>query len=128
MKLVLGTAQFGFKYGFKKRKVSSYEIKKILKIIKRNKISYFDTAINYGNSQTVIGNLNINKNIITKITFPVKNIKNIESWFYKKIYNSLKELKINKLYGLLIHNPSDIIKSENKFEFIRLLQEAKKKK
>ena len=124
---MVGTAQFGLKYGLNKNKINFKETKKILKIIKKNKIKYFDTAIGYGASQSVIGNFDIKKSIVTKISLPKKNIKSIESWFYKNINSSLKKLKIKKLHGLLVHNSSDIIKSKNKFELIRLLKEAKKK-
>ena len=44
MKIVIGTAQFGLKYGYKKNKISATEIKNILKILKNRKINFFDTA------------------------------------------------------------------------------------
>ena len=50
MKIVIGTAQFGLKYGYK-NKISATEIKNILKILKNRKINFFDTATTYGNSQ-----------------------------------------------------------------------------
>ena len=127
MKLILGTAQFGFKYGLNKKKIGIVETKKILKIIKKNNLTYFDTAIDYGTSQSTIGNFDIKKNIITKIVLPKKNIKNIKDWFYKEINLSLKKLKVKRIYGLLIHNSSVFTKSKNKYKFIKLLQDAKNK-
>ena len=128
MKLTIGTAQFGQKYGFNKKKIKKEEILKIEKIIKNNKIRYFDTAIGYGDSEKIIGNLRIKKNVITKIVLPKKKIINLRSWFYKKINISLKKLRVEKLYGLLVHNSFDIIKSKYRYEFVKLLREAKKKK
>ena len=127
MKLTIGTAQFGLKYGFNKKKIKKGEIVKIEKIIKKNKISYFDTAAGYGDSEKIIGNIRIKKNVITKITLPRK-IKNLRLWFYKKISISLKKLKAKRLYGLLIHNSIDITNSKHRYEFLKLLIEAKKKK
>ena len=54
MKIVIGTAQFGLKYGYKKNKISATEIKNILKILKNRKINFFDTATTYGNSQKIL--------------------------------------------------------------------------
>jgi aryl-alcohol dehydrogenase-like predicted oxidoreductase len=96
MKLTIGTAQFGLKYGFNKKKIKKGEIVKIEKIIKKNKIRYFDTAIGYGDSEKIIGNIRIKKNVITKITLP-KKIKNLRLWFYKKISISLKKLPLFNL-------------------------------
>ena len=39
MKIVIGTAQFGLKYGYK-NKISATEIKNILKILKNRKINF----------------------------------------------------------------------------------------
>ena len=57
MELFIGTAQFGFKYGFNKIKIKKLEIKNIEKILKRNSLKNFDTAMNYGESEKIIGNL-----------------------------------------------------------------------
>jgi aryl-alcohol dehydrogenase-like predicted oxidoreductase len=127
MKLTIGTAQFGLKYGFNKKKIKNGEIVKIEKIIKKNKIRYFDTATGYGDSEKIIGNIRIKKNVITKITLP-KKIKNLRLWFYKKLSISLKKLKVKRLYGLLIHNSLDITNSKHRYEILKLLIEAKKKK
>ena len=37
MKLILGTAQFGFKYGYKKIKIKNVEMEKIQTVIKKIK-------------------------------------------------------------------------------------------
>jgi aryl-alcohol dehydrogenase-like predicted oxidoreductase len=126
MHLTIGTAQFGFKYGLDKIKISDKEILKIKKIISKNKIKYWDTAINYGRSEKILGNLKIEKKIITKITLPKKKVKNLEKWFENTLRKSLKRLKVKSLYGLLIHNTSDILFDNKKF--LNLILEYKKKK
>ena len=51
--LILGTVQFGMKYGINNRhgKPSSEEVNDILKCAFQNKVYYLDTADNYGESQ-----------------------------------------------------------------------------
>lgn len=61
MHLTIGTAQFGLKYGLKRKKIQSKEMLKIKKILNKKKVSYFDTAMKYGGSERKIGDLNINK-------------------------------------------------------------------
>ena len=65
MKIVLGTAQFGQKYGVtNKKRISFNQIKKIeKKIFYQKKIHYIDTAFDYKNahkiiSKTKLSNLN----------------------------------------------------------------------
>ena len=126
MILTIGSAQFGSKYGFKNKKIKKKDLKNILKTLQAYKLKYFDTATNYGNSEKIIGNFKINnKKIITKIKLPKKKI-NIEKWYNQQISISLKNLKVNKLYGLLFHDTSDFI--NNKSKFLKLMIESKKNK
>jgi aryl-alcohol dehydrogenase-like predicted oxidoreductase len=126
MKLFIGTAQFGFKYGFNKIKIKKLEIKNIEKTLKRNLLKNFDTAMNYGESEKIIGNLKIKKKVITKIKLPEKKPKDLKKWFEKKLDKSLKKLKVKNLYGLLIHDTKDIL-GKNK-EFLNILLDCQKKK
>ena len=63
MKLSIGTAQFGFKYGIcnKSGVVKKKEVRKILQYCKLKKISCIDTAQGYGKSHKVLGSINIKK-------------------------------------------------------------------
>ena len=124
MYLTIGTAQFGVKYGLNKRKIKSTEIIKIKNIIKKNKIKYFDTSIYYRNSESIIGKLNVKKKIITKITLPKQNKKNIKTWYKNTLNKSLKKLKVQKLYGLLIHDTSNILQKDK--ELLNLVLDSKK--
>ena len=126
MELFIGTAQFGFKYGFNKIKIKKLEIKNIEKILKRNSLKNFDTAMNYGESEKIIGNLKIKRKVITKIKLPKKKPKDLKKWFEKKLNKSLKKLKVKSLHGLLIHDTADI-SGKNK-EFLNILLDCQKKK
>ena len=125
MKLILGTAQFGIKYGVNKLKIKKLEINNIKRVLKKNSLKEFDTAMNYGNSEKIIGNFNIKKKVITKIKLPINKPKDLKKWFTKKINNTLKNLKAKSLYGLLIHDTSDIT-SKNK-EFLNILLDFQKR-
>ena len=126
MELFIGTAQFGFKYGFNKIKIKKLEIKNIEKILKRNSLKNFDTAMNYGESEKIIGNLKIKRKVITKVKLPKKKPKDLKKWFEKKLNKSLKKLKVKSLHGLLIHDTADI-SGKNK-EFLNILLDCQKKK
>jgi len=105
-KIILGSAQFGNKYGItnlKKTKIS--EIRKIILYSKTKGIKFIDTAQDYGKSEKILGKMNIkNFKIITKIKFDKKK-QNIE----KLIFNSKKNLKKNKIYGVLFHSSKSLL-------------------
>ncbi len=115
MKLVLGTVQFGKNYGLVNgKKIDSFELKKIEKLVFKSNIKFIDTSINYGDSEKIIGNSNLNKlNLITKIKLPKKNVK-VDLWLEKKICTSLKKLRVNKIYGILVHDYKDLLGAKGK--------------
>ena len=105
MKLILGTVQLGLKYGkFMDKNISETESLNILKCALDNNITIFDTAQKYGNSEKILSNISSNKSvrIITKIDFC--DNKNVT----KSINQSLKNLKIEKIDTLLLHNFNDV--------------------
>jgi aryl-alcohol dehydrogenase-like predicted oxidoreductase len=128
MKLALGAVQFGKNYGLVNgKKIKNYDFKKIKKLIFRSGIKFIDTSINYGSSEKIIGNSNLKKlNIITKIKLPKKNI-NVDQWVKKKIYASLTKLKVNKIYGILIHDYKDLLGARGK-KYLKYLYHLKNKK
>ncbi len=106
-KLALGTVQFGLDYGITNNsgKVQIREVRSILEFAKNNEINVLDTAATYGNSEEILGNADVGDfQVITK-TIPLKNdVNEIIDNFYK----SLKNLNKDLVYGLLIHDFSDI--------------------
>ena len=125
MKLAVGTVKFGTNYGLiNKKKIYLNEINKISKFIdsKINNINLIDTAFSYGKSHKIIGRTKLNKlKIVTKIRFLSKNKIN---YFNKNIDNLLKDLRVNKIYGLLFHDVKDAINKN----YLNLLLDLKKKK
>ena len=67
-KIILGCANVGKEYGLRKKNLKLKEFKKIFKFGIKNNIYYFDTAVDYGKSEKLLGKVigNYRKNI--KIT------------------------------------------------------------
>lgn len=110
-KIILGTAQFGMKYGVanKKGKIKSKEIFKILNYLKKINIKFLDTAYSYGVSEEEIGKYYKTKktkfNIITKLSF--KNNKEI----VEQYISSLKKLGYPPKI-ILAHSSKDYLNPE----------------
>ncbi len=116
-KLALGTAQFGLDYGVSNQsgKINLSETKKIFKFAQKNRIDLIDTAISYGESEKIIGKFDTNEfKIITKLpSIPIDCLE-IDIWLENHVRNSLKHLGIKSLYGVLLHNPRDILENFGK--------------
>ncbi len=130
MKLSIGTAQFGFKYGIcnKLGIVKKNEIKKIINFCKLKKIKSIDTAQGYGRSQRVLGKFNLREfELTTKISnIPEHNNINLEKKINSEINKILKELNVKQVYALLIHN-TDKLKGKFGKSLFEILLKIKKK-
>ena len=70
MKIAVGTANFGEKYGVYKSKVQSQNLKKIFRVINYNNIKYLDTAFDYKSSNKIRAYSNVsNLKVLFKIKF-----------------------------------------------------------
>lgn len=112
-KLIIGTAQFGSDYGIANTsgKIMSNEIDMIINLLKLKKLNMIDTASDYGDSEASLGKKNIvDFNIITKFSLK-KKLKNedIDTYINKTITQSLLNMNISHLYGILIHDVDDLI-------------------
>jgi len=106
-KIALGTVQFGLDYGIINHsgQVSIDEVKNILDYAKDKGIDTLDTAARYGNSEQVLGEVGVNNyRIITKTT----PLKNGVDGVIKGLHQSLDNLNIGQVDGLLIHNINDV--------------------
>lgn len=129
MKLALGTVQFGNKYGISNSSgtVPYNEVEKILLTAKDTGIKMLDTANDYGESETILGSIGVSEfEIISKLQI-LEGDSIDEGFIEEKITFTLKKLRINSLYGLLIHNV-DSIKMENINKILDLLSIYKKRK
>ena len=129
-KLAIGTAQFGMDYGIGSSpgKVSINEVKKILEYAKSINIDMLDTASAYGKSEKTLGELNVDEfKIVTKTRhFNVLKITDDDVNLLNRDFDkSLKDLKLDSVYGLLIHNADDLMKP-GASKIIEFLQNLKK--
>ncbi len=112
-KLILGTAQFGSKYGIfnSSNLKNNSEIKRIIQLFSSVGCNFIDTASDYPNSEKILGKSNVKDfKIITKIPIKENNLKfNDKDFIKKNIHSSLKKLKIKKLYGLLFRSPLKLL-------------------
>ena len=110
-KIILGTAQFGNKYGIANTKILKKDnYYKILDYALKKNIKILDTARSYGNEKIIGEYIKANKvendiKIITKIP-SFKNISKSKINFF--LEKSLLNLNIKKFETLFFHDPSDI--------------------
>ena len=130
-KLIIGTAQFKKGYGITNinKRINNKEIKKIFTLINENNIKYFDTAPFYGNSEKILGEYINQKEIVTKIPDIKEKIISKKSILETKkvLFQSIKNLKINNLYGVLLHSSFDLLKPGKKYliDFLRGIKKDK---
>ena len=107
-KICIGSANFGMEYGLdKKSPLLKKDIKEIFEFLKKE--NTIDTAANYKNSEIIIGKYSTKKfKIITKIKKIPKGVNDLEKWLKNEIYTSCKKLRVNKIYGLLVHDTQDL--------------------
>ena len=112
MKIGIGTAQFGMKYGLKEdnQALSLNEIGNILNYAKKNKIKLIDSAISYGNAEFKIGTFDLKDFlIVSKLPKINSNKLDNEKTIYNLINKSLNNLNIEKYYALLVHDFREIL-------------------
>jgi len=127
MKFGIGTAQIKQKYGILKKKINTRDLKKAFKKFNRN-IDLIDTAPSYGFAEKFIGkHCNKKYKIVTKLNkIKSKKINKIIDEISSNLDLSLKNLKVKKIYCLMLHSEEDIKIFKNKK--IKLFFESIKKK
>ena len=128
-KIIIGTANFGMKYGLGNKNLNQKEIKKILSFGKKNGIRTLDTAPSYKNA---FENLRRNKienwDIISKIPSIPKNIDNINHHIQKIFFSNLKKINLSKIHTILIHDEKDILNVTKGKKILKILNHFKKEK
>ena len=112
-RLALGTAQFGSNYGITNQqgKMARREAKSIFSLARTHGIDTVDTAASYGDSETCLGECDIDGvKIITKLPPLPKDIsfRGVEGWVRKMLNASFQRLRVRSIYGLLIHRSENV--------------------
>lgn len=120
-KIALGTVQFGLKYGIGniKGRTNSVEVSKILDSAYSHGVRVVDTAQAYGESEKVLGKVHDDRfQIITKINPGPKDTRSTELI----VQESLENLNLKYLHGLLFHSASGAIQNPRIVEDLKDLK------
>jgi hypothetical protein len=110
-RIVLGGAQLGLPYGILNggETLSREEVARILDTAVDRGIDSIDTAIAYGQSESIIGETSQYRfNIISKLPPLPVDISNVSEWVHSQVQGSLSRLKCTSLDALLLHHPQDL--------------------
>jgi aryl-alcohol dehydrogenase-like predicted oxidoreductase len=114
MKLALGTVQFGLNYGVANHsgRISDAEARAILLQASECGFDTLDTAIAYGESERVLGDLGIDRwRVVTKLPGVPESCCDVVSWVQEEIRQSMERLRVGQLHGVLLHRPSQLLQS-----------------
>jgi aryl-alcohol dehydrogenase-like predicted oxidoreductase len=115
-KLALGTVQFGTTYGISNTLgvPNDCELNNIFDIASASGIIILDSAPAYGDAQQRIGKFSANRfEVVSKFS----NVHSRKS-FNTLLNQSLKDLKISKLYALISHNSDELIANPELWDFL----------
>ena len=110
-RIVLGGAQLGLPYGILNggETLSREEVARILDTAIALGVDSIDTAIAYGQSESIIGETAQNRfNIISKLPPLPSDVSNVSEWVRMQVDASLSRLKCTSLDALLLHRPQDL--------------------
>lgn len=111
-RLALGTAQFGLTYGIANQtgQVGIEAGQRMLALTASAGIDLIDTAIAYGDSETRLGLAGVtNLRVVTKLPPLPKAVPDAFAWSHDNLLASLSRLRVPRVYGLLLHQPADLM-------------------
>jgi aryl-alcohol dehydrogenase-like predicted oxidoreductase len=123
VKLALGTAQFGLDYGVANQsgRVSMQEAGAILQRAHVCGIDTVDTAISYGDSEAVLGQLGIGQwKTITKLPAAPDDCQDIMRWAQDQTQQSLTRLGVKQLHAVLLHRPNQLLEGKGPSIYVAL--------
>ena len=111
-RIALGTVQFGMPYGVTNTtgQVPEKEVGRILDLFAAHGGNTLDTAIAYGDSERVLGKFDLGHfKVISKLPPLPQEVNDPARWVHEMVEGSLRRLRIDRLYGLLLHRPADLL-------------------
>ncbi len=114
MRLALGTVQFGLDYGVANAAgiVPRAEASRILAFARESGIDTLDTAASYGDSELVLGTLNVDGfRVVTKLPAEIPSEGSVSEWVRRSANASLTRLQQRNLYGMMLHRPSQLFEA-----------------
>lgn len=132
--ICIGTAQFGMEYGIanEKGRPGLNEVRRIVESASQRGIYFYDTAVSYGTSETVLGSVFSDLSITDKAQCITKLPPDFNFRTYtdlkRTVEQSLERLGMSSLWGLLIHrskvkgNWSDFINAVRSLKEERIIK------
>ncbi len=111
-RLALGTVQFGLPYGVANTKgqVSYDQAEAMLGAMRTVGIDTIDTAIAYGEAETVLGRIGISGfRLVSKVPALRESALAVDDWVVAQVEASLERLRVPRLGGLMLHAPDDLL-------------------
>lgn len=108
----MGTAQFGLAYGVANREgqVAKTDVAAMLGYAHAHGISMLDTAVAYGESEQVLGDVGIDGwDVVSKLPAVPESVTDVRAWVASQVSESLRRLGVTRLYGLLLHRPGQLL-------------------
>jgi aryl-alcohol dehydrogenase-like predicted oxidoreductase len=85
-------------------------VKQILVAAQSSKIDTLDTAIAYGDSEQLLGEIGISSwKVVSKLPEVPTEITATSTWVEQSVCGSLQRLNTSQLYGLLLHRPEQLL-------------------
>jgi len=128
-KFIIGTAQFGAKYGIKNKhiKIKKNNAFKILKLSEKNNINHLDTSDAYRGYKKILSKYNLEKwKISLKLSNKLINRLNSEKKFLNFFYKNLKMINKKKFDYILFHDSKILFKRNGKKIYHYLFKLKKK--
>ncbi|MGD1862374.1 MAG: aldo/keto reductase [Leptolyngbyaceae cyanobacterium] len=123
-RIALGTVQFGLSYGIANRQGQPYlnEVAKILAVARQSGMDTLDTAIAYGDSEQRLGAIGVQDwQVVSKLPALSELSTSVTKWTKGSVISSLERLKIDSLYGILLHQPDDLMSPQGEEVYNALL-------
>lgn len=111
-RLSLGTVQFGTVYGVANEhgQVPAAEAADLIQRAKSAGIRALDTAPAYGESETVLGRIGVAGWEVTTKLPPVPDTEpEVYPWMRSQVEGSLGRLGLDRVYGVLLHRPDQLL-------------------
>lgn len=107
--------QFGLDYGIANHegKIGNGEAAAVLAMAWNSGIDTLDTAIAYGDCESRLGELGVRGwRVVSKLPACPERCDDVADWVVKATQGSLARLRTESLYGLLLHQPAQLLESE----------------
>jgi aryl-alcohol dehydrogenase-like predicted oxidoreductase len=121
-RLALGTVQFGLDYGIANRsgQISDAEAHKLIARAESCGMDTLDTAVGYGNSEQRLGEIGVaGWRIVSKLPSLPDNCE-AGNWVADAAAGILQRLRLDRLYGLLLHRPGQLLEPRGEALFAAL--------